>query len=68
MWLWSRKTAVPDDVDEAIAHREEAQSELEELRTQGNRVNQLTSKLAERRALNHFGDSIQISFTRRGHA
>lgn len=70
MWPFQKKppTTVPDDVAEAQQLRTEATEQHRELQEQGREVSRLTSKLVERRALNHFGESIQITFTRRGHA
>lgn len=45
--------------------REEAAEEMREAQRQAPYVARLTARLIERRALNHFGDDIQITFTRR---
>lgn len=70
--MWKRKkldpVPVPDDLHEAISMRAQASEELRELENQAPAVQRLSSYLSERRQLNHFGDSIQITFTRRGHA
>ncbi|KQT75413.1 DUF7620 family protein [Microbacterium sp. Leaf436] len=70
MWPFKKKppTVIPDDVAEAQEMRTAATEQHRELKVQGQEVSRLTSKLVERRALNHFGESIQITFTRRGHA
>lgn len=54
-----------DDLCEAAAMREEAARDLQQARSQAGYVSRLTARLIERRALNHFGDDIQITFTRR---
>lgn len=71
--MWSRKpktepVEIPDDVNQARQLREQATAEHREVASQGPAIDRLTSYLTERRALNHFGESIQITFTRRGHA
>lgn len=70
LWPWKRPTAtVPDDIDEAREMREAASEEHREMVQQGHAVSRLTSALVERRALNHFGDAIEITFKpRRRHA
>lgn len=45
--------------------REEAAADLAAAQRQAPYVARLTAALIERRALNHFGDDIQITFTRR---
>ena len=45
--------------------RAEAARELAQARSQTAYVSRLTARLIERRALNHFGDDIQITFNRR---
>ena len=59
---------IPDDVLEARILRARAHRDLQELTNQGPAITRLAAYLSERRALNHFGESIQITFTRRGHA
>jgi hypothetical protein len=59
MW-WTRKPTVEDS--EAVEAREAAQQQLAEVKTQGRYVNRLTSALIERRAHNHFGEDLQITF------
>ena len=54
-----------DDLEEAAAMRAEAARELAQARSQTAYVSRLTARLIERRALNHFGDDIQITFNRR---
>jgi hypothetical protein len=71
--MWGRKPKtepidIPDDVGEAREMREQASVDHRELSSQAPAVSRLTGYLLERRALNHFGDSIQITFTRRGNA
>jgi len=71
MWGNKPKTesiVVPDDVHEAQSMRAKASEDLRELENQGPAITRLASYLSERRQLNHFGESIQITFTRRGHA
>lgn len=66
LWPFRKHTPTePTDVAEAREMRAEASAKHREAVLRGFEVSQLTSYLAERRALNHFGDSIQISFTRR---
>ncbi len=59
---------IPDDLSEARRLREQATAEHREVASQAPAINRLVGYLTERRALNHFGDSIQITFTRRGNA
>ncbi len=73
--LFRRKKTAPvepvthiDDVAHAQQLRAEASREYKDVVRQGFVVTQLASRLVERRALNGFGESIQITFTRRGHA
>lgn len=66
MWGRKRKSSVQADLDEALAIRKAAQKDLTELRKQAPYVSRLTARLIERRALNHFGDDLQITFTPRG--
>lgn len=66
-WPWKKKP-IPSDVDEARRLRVEASEEYRQAVVTGLTVAQITSYLHERRALNHFGESIQITFTRRGSA
>lgn len=56
---------VPDDIDQARAVRERASVAHREALREGFAVTQLAAALVERRSLNHFGESIQITFTRR---
>lgn len=56
---------VPDDIGEARAMRQEATAEHRRTLLRGFDVSQLSAELAARRELNHFGDSIAITFTRR---
>lgn len=71
--MWNRKpktepVEIPDDVTEARALRERATAEHKAVASQAPAIDRLTGYLNERRALNHFGESIRITFTRRGHA
>ncbi len=59
---------VPDDILEAQSMRAKATRDQQDAENQGPAIARLTSYLLERRTLNHFGESIQITFTRRGHA
>lgn len=63
MWWSKRESKVPADLDEARKIRDEAQADLAEVHAQAPYVARLTTRLVERRALNHFGDDLQISFT-----
>jgi hypothetical protein len=66
MWPFKKPTVhVPDDVPEAQEMRSQAQKQLRAVTRRGPDVSQLVDYLAERRAQNHFGESITISFTRR---
>jgi hypothetical protein len=65
-WPFTKPTtSVPDDVGEAQQMRREIEAQAEHVVNRAPTVARLTGYLAERRRLNHFGDSIQISFTRR---
>lgn len=73
--MWTRKNspptepvAIPDDIAEAQTMRARAQRDHHEIESQGPAVTRLTRYLSARRELNHFGESIQITYTRRGHA
>lgn len=73
--MWFRKKApttepicIPDDIGEAQSMRARAAEDHRELQIQAPGITRLTNYLSERRALNHFGESIEITFTRRGHA
>lgn len=71
MWGKKPKTEsieIPDDIHEAKSMRARATEDMRELEDQAAGITRLTSYLSERRQLNHFGESIQITFTRRGHA
>lgn len=66
MWPFKKPgPAVSDDLAEARAQRARAEQELESVNERAPRVAAMTTYLAERRAANHFGESIQITFTRR---
>lgn len=71
--MWGKKPRtesieIPDDIHEAKSMRARASEDLLEAQSQGVAITRLSSYLSERRQLNHFGESIQITFTRRGHA
>lgn len=65
MW-WRKRTPVAGDILEAQKIRAEAEQDMRHLRAQAPYVARLTSRLVERRELNHFGDEITVSFTPRG--
>lgn len=66
MWPFKpRPSQVPDDIGEAQQLRQNATDQLAAVQKRTNTVNQIGKFLAERREQNHFGDSIQITFTRR---
>ena len=67
MWWHKREPVEPADMQEARQMRREATEDLVELKRQGHYVARLSTRLIERRALNHFGDDIQITFTPRSH-
>lgn len=66
MWRSKRHSTVPDDVSEARAQRVEATAALNAVQGRAPAVSTLTARLIERRAQNHFGDALQITFTPRG--
>lgn len=74
--MWHRKqkptptepVTIPDDIREAQTMRARANRDQRELESQGPAINRLSGYLRARRELNHFGESIQITYTRRGHA
>jgi len=59
---------VPDDLGEAKVMREEAARDLRDLESQAPVIARMTGYLNDRRRRNHFGESIQITYTRRKHA
>lgn len=59
---------IPDDINEARDLRLQAAMDLEQAKRQAPAIDRLTSYLRARREQNHFGDAIQITYTRRGHA
>lgn len=61
-----RQTSVPDDTGEALVIRAEANSSLTKIQDQAPYVARLTARLIQRRELNHFGDSIQVTFSPKG--
>lgn len=65
LWPWKKRPEPATDVGEARRLRAEAKDEYRDAILTGNVVAQVTSYIAERRALNHFGDSLQISLKRR---
>ena len=65
MW-WRKRPTVQTDVQEAWELKREASRHLAEAKAQAPSVASLAARLMERRALNHFGDEIQITFTPRG--
>jgi hypothetical protein len=65
MWWSRRHPPEPADLQQARTLRAEAQEELAVAKRQAPYVARLTARLIERRALNHFGDDIQITFTPR---
>lgn len=62
LWPWKKKPPPPTDVAEARELRAEAKQEHREAIITGFTVSQITSYIAERKALNHFGDDLSISF------
>lgn len=66
MWPFKPRTSqVPDDISEAQELRRVATAQLAAVEKRTNTVNQIGQFLAERREQNHFGEAIQITFTRR---
>jgi hypothetical protein len=57
---------VPDDIDEARAIRAGADANLAKIQSQAPYVARLTARLIQRRAENHFGDSITVTFSPKG--
>jgi len=53
------------EIEQAQQLRDEASQEMLELQIQKYEVSSLVRKLARRRELNHFGEDISVSFTRR---
>lgn len=53
---------------EAVELLEESKQDLENARERATVVSDMTEYLSKRREQNHFGDAIDISFTRRRHA
>lgn len=66
MWLNKHRTPVLDDIEEARALRDDANTDLITLKRQAPYVARMTARLIARREQNHFGDSIQITFSPRG--
>lgn len=68
MWWGKRRNApTTPDLDEARELRQQQSNQLRQVNRRQPYVDRLTARLIERRELNHFGDSIQITFTPRGH-
>jgi hypothetical protein len=65
MW-WRKRPVEAADVEEARVVRAEATAELAQVKKQAPYVSRLSARLIERRAMNHFGDDITITFTPRG--
>ncbi len=63
--MFRKRKPACTDIAEAIEMREEAAEEMRQAQQQAPYVARLTARLIERRALNHFGDDIQITFSRR---
>ena len=63
--MFRKRRPACDDIAEAQKMREETAEEMREVQRQAPYVARLTARLIERRALNHFGDDIQITFSRR---
>jgi len=70
MWPFKkRESQVPDDVGQAQERGAHAEAAMAEVERRTGAVVQMGSYLADRRQQNHFGESIQITFTpRRGNA
>lgn len=66
MWPRKRKSTTTADVVEARKLRAEAVKDMRQLEAQASYVTQLSRSLIERRAQNHFGDDLQITFRPRG--
>lgn len=66
MFRTKRRTSVPDDIGEARSLRDEADTDLTRVQGQAPYVARLTARLIQRRELNHFGDSIQVTFSPKG--
>lgn len=56
---------VENDIDEARKLREDAVKERKAAQLQGSELARIASYFAARSDLNHFGDAISISFTRK---
>lgn len=66
MWFSKRRTPQhPEDIAEARQARQLAEHQLHTISGRGPEISEISAYLAKRRAQNHFGDSIQITFTRR---
>jgi hypothetical protein len=61
-WPWGKPVLPKTDVEQALKKQEQAENDYREVLGQRFAVAELTSYLVERRALNHFGDDITISF------
>ena len=60
-----RPPVIENDIDEARELREEAVKERKAAQLQGFELARIASYFAARSELNHFGDAISISFTRK---
>lgn len=63
--MWPRKkkpVRLEDDTAEARTMRVAAQRDIDQLQKQAPAVHTIAARLIERRALNHFGDDIQVTF------
>lgn len=58
-------TNVPDDIDEARRVRREVEAQYQRAVNRAPAISQISATLAARRELNHFGDTLQITFTRK---
>lgn len=74
MWFWRRLKRESEaqervhtgDIELAQQMRDEASSEMWELKLQKSEVASLLRKLSRRRELNHFGEELTVSFRPRG--
>ena len=68
MIWWKRKPSpepIPDDIEQAREMRAEARAEYAKLRAQAPTVKRMTQGILSRGVRNHFGEDIQITFTRK---
>jgi len=69
--LWRKKkppVQVPSDIEDARGLKSQQTGEIRQVAARQSYIDGLTQALIERRERNHFGDQIQISFTREHHA